>query len=93
MFDETRTTGQLTAQGLSPQEPNSPDTVDDVGSDVLEIVLKDNWISQHQREMLERPENYLRPIRVREYWRPARAVGGGSATLPLFSLVTSSGRG
>ena len=56
MFDETRTTGQLTAQNLSPQEPNSPDTVDDVGSDVLEIVLKDNWISQHQREMLERPE-------------------------------------
>lgn len=70
MFDETRTTGQLTAQDLSLQEPNSPDTVDDVGSDVLEIVLKDNWISQHQREMLERPENYLRPIRVREYWRP-----------------------
>ena len=66
MFDETRTTGQLTAQDLSPQEPNSPDTVDDVGSDVLEIVLKDNWISQHQREMLERPENYLRQIRVRE---------------------------
>jgi hypothetical protein len=39
----------------------------------LEIVLDGNRISQHQREMLERPENYLRPVRIREYWRPPRA--------------------
>ena len=36
----------------------------------IEIVLDDNRISQHQREVLKRPENYLRPIRFREYWRP-----------------------
>jgi ribosome-associated translation inhibitor RaiA len=49
--------------------PGSPSPVD-AGSSTLEIVLKDNQISLHQRKMLERPENYLRPIRVREYWRP-----------------------
>jgi len=36
---------------------------------VLEIVLDGNRISHHQREMLERPENYLRPIRLVEYRR------------------------
>ena len=36
----------------------------------IEIVLDGNRISQHQRELLERPENHLRPIRVRQYWRP-----------------------
>jgi ribosome-associated translation inhibitor RaiA len=40
------------------------------GPDALELVLHGNQISQHQREWLERPENYLRPVRVREYWRP-----------------------
>jgi ribosome-associated translation inhibitor RaiA len=40
------------------------------GRDALELVLHGNQISQHQREWLERPENYLRPVRVREYWRP-----------------------
>jgi hypothetical protein len=38
--------------------------------DAREILLDDNRISRHQRELMERPENYLRPIRVREYWRP-----------------------
>lgn len=38
--------------------------------DALELVLDGNQISQQQREWLERPENYLRPIRIREYWRP-----------------------
>lgn len=28
---------------------------------------------QQLREWLERPENYLRPIRIREYWRPSGA--------------------
>jgi ribosome-associated translation inhibitor RaiA len=42
------------------------------GPDTLELVLDDNKISQHQREWLERPANYLRPVRVREYWRPPR---------------------
>ena len=36
------------------------------GPDALELVLHDNLISQQQREWLERPENYLRPIRIRE---------------------------
>jgi ribosome-associated translation inhibitor RaiA len=40
------------------------------GYGALEIVLDGNSISQQQREMLERPEHYLRPVRVREYWRP-----------------------
>jgi ribosome-associated translation inhibitor RaiA len=40
------------------------------GAEALEMVLDDNRISQHQRELMERPENYLRPIRVHEYWRP-----------------------
>ena len=38
--------------------------------DALTLVLDGNQISQQQREWLERPENYLRPIRIREYWRP-----------------------
>jgi hypothetical protein len=38
--------------------------------DALELVLDGNQISQQQREWLERPENYLRPIRIRELWRP-----------------------
>ena len=49
--------------------PGSPSPMGEDAS-ALEIVLDDNRISQHQREWLERPENYLRPIRVREYWRP-----------------------
>jgi ribosome-associated translation inhibitor RaiA len=39
----------------------------------LEIALDGNRISQYQREVLERPENYLRPVRIREYWRPPGA--------------------
>ncbi len=35
-----------------------------------EILLDDNRISRQQRELMERPEHYLRPIRAREYWRP-----------------------
>ena len=51
--------------------PSSPAPVGaDAGSSALEIVLDDNRIAQQQREWLERPENYLRPVRVREYWRP-----------------------
>jgi ribosome-associated translation inhibitor RaiA len=42
-----------------------------IGHGALEIVLDGNRISQHHREMLERPENYLRPVIVREYWRPS----------------------
>ena len=35
----------------------------------VEIVLDGNRISQYQREMLDRPENYWRPVRIREYLR------------------------
>jgi ribosome-associated translation inhibitor RaiA len=34
----------------------------------LELVLDGNRISQWQREMLERPDNYLRPVVIRERW-------------------------
>ena len=46
-----------------------------VGADALEIALDDNRTSHMQGEWLERPENYLRPIRVREYWQPPRVEG------------------
>jgi hypothetical protein len=36
-------------------------------------VLDDNRISHHQRELLARPENHLRPVRVRERWKPPGA--------------------
>lgn len=49
---------------------STPATGDTTTDDAFEIVLDGNRISQHQREMLERPENYLRPVRIREYWRP-----------------------
>jgi ribosome-associated translation inhibitor RaiA len=49
--------------------PDAPYAVA-AGPQALELVLDDNKISQNQREWLERPENYLRPVRVREYWRP-----------------------
>jgi len=41
-----------------------------IGHDTLEVVLDGNRISLDQRQMLERPKNYLRPVAVREYWRP-----------------------
>ena len=44
----------------------------DLEPDVPELVLRDNKISLQQRKRLERPENYLRPIRIREYWRPPK---------------------
>jgi ribosome-associated translation inhibitor RaiA len=44
-----------------------------IGHGALEVVLDGNRISQLQREMLERPKNYLRPVVVREYWRPPGA--------------------
>ena len=41
-----------------------------VGHGALEVVLDDNRISLHEREMLETPESYLGPVAIREYWRP-----------------------
>jgi ribosome-associated translation inhibitor RaiA len=40
----------------------------------LDVMFDDNRISHHQRELLERPENYLRGVRVRERWRSHRDV-------------------
>jgi hypothetical protein len=34
------------------------------------MVLEGSRISQHHRGMLERPEYHLRPVIVREYWKP-----------------------
>jgi ribosome-associated translation inhibitor RaiA len=51
----------------------------------LQMVLDDNRISQLQREMLERPENYLRSVGVREYWSPPVADDDASAaSAPAF---------
>ena len=58
-----REASRLQAVGRAPHAAEA-------GPDTLELVLHDNWISEQQREWLERPENYLRPIRIREYWRP-----------------------
>jgi hypothetical protein len=44
----------------------------DAGPAALELVMRDNQISQEQREWLARPDNYLRPIRIRAYWPPPR---------------------
>jgi ribosomal subunit interface protein len=43
--------------------------IDRSHDDALDILLDDNRVSHHQRELLERPANYLRPVRVRERWR------------------------
>jgi ribosome-associated translation inhibitor RaiA len=54
--------------------PHSPAATEEVlASGALEIVLDNNRISHQTREMLERPEHHLRPVRIREYWRPAKA--------------------
>jgi len=44
--------------------------VAEAGPGSLELVLNDNQISQQQRDWLERPENYMRPIHIGEYRRP-----------------------
>lgn len=74
--------GLSVENALSPsqsQPPSVPYRVTEkaIGPSALEVVLDGNRISQHQREMLERPENYLRPVVVREYWRPPGAENDG----------------
>jgi ribosome-associated translation inhibitor RaiA len=49
---------------------SSPPAIRGRHDDGLEMLLDENRISHQQREMLERPENYLRSVRVRERWRP-----------------------
>ena len=58
----------------------------------LEIFLDDNRISQHLREMLERPENYLRPIRIRESWRLRNVEEDGVTEARSLALATSKER-
>lgn len=54
-----------------PSPPDAPPLTEDMGAaGALEIWLGGNWISHQTRAMLERPENYLRPVRIREYLRP-----------------------
>jgi hypothetical protein len=62
-------------------------TGDPAPQGALEIVLDGNRISQHQREMLERPENYLRPVRIREYWRPPGAEEDAFPEEPAHALA------
>jgi ribosome-associated translation inhibitor RaiA len=60
--------------------PGSPPAArETTAGGALDFVLDDNVISHQQREMLERPENYLRPIRMRESWRPP---GAGDYAVP-----------
>lgn len=47
-------------------EAVSTSRVRSVRDDALEIVLARNHLSHLLREFLERPENYLRPVRIRE---------------------------
>jgi hypothetical protein len=58
-----------------PQRVSVPSRImeEPIAHGAFEVVLKGTRISQNQREMLERPENYLRPVVVREYWRPPAA--------------------
>jgi ribosome-associated translation inhibitor RaiA len=42
-----------------------------VGHGALDVVLDGNRISHQEREWLERPENEMRPVVVRELWRPS----------------------
>ena len=57
--------------------PNSPHVTSHAdATGALEIVLDGNRISHETREMLERPENELRPVRIREYRRPAEVEDG-----------------
>jgi hypothetical protein len=51
------------------QPPSVPSRITETPY-ALEVVQDGNRISLHQRQMLERPENYLRSVAVREYWRP-----------------------
>ena len=50
--------------------PEWPVATGEGAGGAIEIVLDDNHISQHQRELLRDLENYLRPVRFRQYWRP-----------------------
>jgi hypothetical protein len=47
----------------TPVATSSPAT-ERTAPDALELLLHDNRISRLQREILERPENYGRPIRI-----------------------------
>jgi hypothetical protein len=58
---------EVSRRQAAPRAPHAAEAE----PDALELVLDGNQISQQQREWLERPENYLRPIRIREYWRPS----------------------
>jgi ribosomal subunit interface protein len=49
-----------------PRTVVSPQESDQSHDHALDILLDENRISVHHRELLERPENYLRPLRVRE---------------------------
>lgn len=56
----------------------------------FELLLHDNWISQQQREMLERPKNYLRPVRIRQDSSAPRKQENASFHESAYALV---GRG
>ena len=53
-----------------PTLASPPDIGDRLHDHALEPALDDDRISHQQREMLDRPESYLRPVRVPERWRP-----------------------
>ena len=58
----------LTPQLRSVVASRLVSTLDPFGAHIASVDIR-NRIAQQQREWIERPENYLRPV-VREYWRP-----------------------
>jgi hypothetical protein len=45
-----------------------------IDHDAPELVRHHNQSLRRERDRLERPEHHMRPIRVREYWRPPGAT-------------------
>jgi hypothetical protein len=74
---------------VRPTVASPPATDGPLHDPTLELVLDDNRISHQQREILDRPENYLRPVRVRERWRPTPTAEGDA---PRVRRNASQGR-
>ena len=81
--------GGVDREGFRPPAAPRASRAADAGPDALELVLHDNQITQQLREWLERPENYLRPIRIREY-RPGAEYSARHAEIsPLVAEIAS----
>jgi ribosome-associated translation inhibitor RaiA len=77
-------------EASKPASASPPAAARTRADDAFELLLHENWISQHQREMLERPENYLRPLRIRQYSSAPPKEQNASSHESAYALV---GRG